>query len=92
MTDIAHEAPTLSADAPRETVGRGTKSALLGALAVVVLGGATTALFALEACAENGPAQPIPATAPTTTTSSSAKPPATPPAPSPTLPLPPPPT
>jgi hypothetical protein len=75
-------------------MARGTKSALLGALDVVVLGGATTALFALEACAENGPAQPIPATAPTTTTSSSAKPPATPPAPSPspTPPLPPPPT
>jgi hypothetical protein len=91
MTDIALESPTPSSDATsREPRARPT-SALLGVLAVVVLGGATTALFALEACAENSPAQPIPATAPTTTTSSSAKPPVTAP-PAPTPPLPPPPT
>lgn len=93
MTDIALASPTPPTDeSSRTRPSRTTKSAMLGALAVVVLGGATTALFALEACAENSPAQPLPATAPTTTTSSSAKPPATPPAPSPTPPLPPPPT
>ena len=86
MNDIALESPT-----PRS--GAATKrSVVLGLLAVVVLGGATSALVVLEACAENSPAQPIPATAPTTTTSSPAKPSATPPAPSPTPPLPPPPT
>lgn len=84
--DIALERPTSTASRG------GARSLVLGVLAVVVLGGATTALFALEACAENSPAQPTPATAPNPTTSSSAKPPATPPAPSPTPPLPPPPT
>jgi hypothetical protein len=67
---------------------------MLGILAVVVLGGASSVL-ALEACAENNPAQPVPATAPTTGASggsSAPKPTATPPAPSPTPPLPPPPT
>jgi hypothetical protein len=93
MNDIALEAPTSpAASGAHPPVKKGTRSLLLGALAVVVLGGATTALFALEACAENSPAQPIPATAPNPTTSGSAKPPATPPVPSPTPPLPPPPT
>lgn len=85
----AHLIPTdRTADRP---VTRRTRSLALGALAVVVLGGATSALFALEACAESS-ATPVPATAPTTTTSSSGKPPATPPLPSPRPDLPPPPT
>ncbi len=91
MTDIALATPTPSTDVTaRRAVSGRTKSVMFGLLAVVVLGGATTALFALEACAEPSPGQPT--TAPTTTTSASVKPSATPPAPSPTPPLPPPPT
>ena len=91
MTDIALATPTAPANAnPRNSTTK--RSAVLAVLAVVVLGGATAALFALEACAENSPAQPIPVSTPTTTPSSSAKPSATPPAPAPTPPLPPPPT
>ncbi len=86
MNDIALERPTSQSGATTK------RSVALGLLAVVVLGGATTALVALEACTENSAAQPIPATAPMPTTSSSTKPTATPPAPSPTPPLPPPPT
>lgn len=93
MNDLALATPRSESDTPGMKTTR-RRSAVLGALAVVVLGGATTALFALEACAENSPAQPVPVTSPTTTTSSSAKPPATAPtpAPAPAPSLPPPPT
>ncbi len=84
MNDIALEAPT---PLPAATAKR---SVVLGLLAVVVLGGATSALFTLEACAEKSPAQPT--TAPSTTASAPTKPTATPTAPPPTPPLPPPPT